>query len=96
MSLLFALLISTANAGWWSDWCARQIVAPSPYQFEQVGTAAALREFDRLSIKATWGAASEEDLNILRILRVDLEFRVQYGKPEEADLIIAALTRSMK
>ncbi len=91
MGLILALLISTANAGWFSDFCSKQLVAEDPYQFEEADTKYVLRKFSELSIKKRWGSLLPRDREVLVILTKELEMRVQYGRPEEVDEIVRVM-----
>lgn len=38
MSILLALMLSTANAGWFRDWCERNLVGEDPWPFAEMTT----------------------------------------------------------
>ncbi len=94
MTLLLTLLISTANAGWLTDFCANHLrIAQDPQQFEAQETESVLDQYEAVNIKVRWRMASRDDQELWGILRKELEFRVQYGKPEEVDEIVGVLGR---
>lgn len=79
MRLLFALLISTSHAGWWSDFCSRHLMANDPYQFETASTEWLRQAIDRLEIKERWGKIEPEDQWYLDTMRRTLKEREGHG-----------------
>ena len=77
--LIFVMLISLASfqarAGWISDWCARNLVAADPYQFESSSQLWIEREIQRLQIKKEWKKITREDAEMLGILVAEIRRR---------------------
>ncbi len=53
---IIALLLTfsvahTANAGWWSDFCARHLVSDDPYQYESAGTEDLLKAYKQTAVE---------------------------------------------
>lgn len=70
--LLIALLSSYANAGWWTNWCERHLIADDPYQFETVSSEYIINE---ISLLETRQPLSVSDERLLRILKHELQIR---------------------
>lgn len=76
MNALVALLFSiTANAGWFSNWCEKHIIADDPTQFESTPSAWIERKIYVLEIQKTNGVASRADLRLLKSLKAELKRR---------------------
>lgn len=75
MVKLIALTVGLAHAGWFTDLCARRLVAHDTYQYETTDEAWILKELDRLKIRRAWGTATVHDLDHLTILQGELDRR---------------------
>ena len=64
-----------AHAGWFRDWCNRNLIAADPYQFETTPIEWIRKEHARLDIKALWGTATDDDREMLVILKRELDKR---------------------
>lgn len=74
-AILIALLVSTANAGWWSDFCEKHLVADDPYQYEQVSINYLTTEIAALELKVTWQTATPSETKRYYILLAELKSR---------------------
>lgn len=82
MKLIFATILS-AHAGWWSNWCARHLVADDPYQYEN---------FTVDQLIETYFRASPSE-----VLIKEMERRLERGLSfEEREMIVKALANKQR
>lgn len=67
-----------AEAGWFSDFCQRHLIADDPYQFETATEINLRREHYRYFAKIRNGLASKRDRQIFELIESELKRR---GEP---------------
>jgi hypothetical protein len=82
LRLIFALLL-TAHAGWWSNWCARHLVADDPYQFE---------DYDVDSLVTAYFSGRPSPV-LIREMERRLERELSF---EEREMIVKALANKQR
>jgi hypothetical protein len=76
MTTILALLIAMpAQAGWFSDFCQRHLIADDPYQFEQTSENLLVVERYRYSLRIRNGIATNRDRALYRLLDDELKRR---------------------
>lgn len=64
-----------AHAGWWSDWCEKNLIAADPYQFREAPTAWIEYRIYYLEVQERANMLSNTDRQILKVLKQELEWR---------------------
>lgn len=88
--LILVLAPARAHAGRFKDWCARNLVADDPYQYEEYATAWVERRIDQLKIRQVWGRATPEELSMLRLLEAEMRRREMLRRLVAQDMPLAA------
>lgn len=75
LALILSAMMSTAHAGWWSDFCERHLIADDPYQYQEAPREWIVNQIDILEIKQRWGTITKRELSTLSILQRELAGR---------------------
>ena len=91
-SLMLSLFLSTANAGWLTDFCERHLVAQHPYQvaLTKLSTSDLIREYRAQGAKRYWKAVDTDEFEMVLTIVVDRIRETQLTAMEK-DMIKNAL-----
>jgi hypothetical protein len=87
--LVLTLLSPLSHAGWWSDFCSKNLVADDPYQFEGHQTEWLIKEYRRVGGTLVWRQDVAQQ-KYLRVLGRELKVRL-LNHDEKVDEILIAL-----
>lgn len=85
--LLSAGVIDLAHAGWWSDWCERNLIAADPYQFREAPTSWIEQRIYYIEVKQRANMLSKNDRQVLKVLKQERQWRKEEedGKAKSPD-----------